>query len=396
MKITRKIYMSLFTTMFILLTCVVTTFAWVGIFTTSTIGSFDLNLMVQDPKDGEDYLRISATGEENSFDEAVALTDIQTQIMSNMGINYANVNETEKYSLYNSYEDYINYTFTKKAELTPVTPGFDSTKASKIDLSYFYEFENFKFQNRELVQSTKYFKFDLYLTVDTPSGIQSSTDINAKVLFANISDALSSNITGGDIITLDPFSSISSTDPKYGVLSNVNGTVRMKSVNATRLAFEIYNPIKISDSYVGNETPHSTIIYQGGTQNPKFDSSTSTYNFGGILPKDYNLALKEANTLYKSNLDIYNKNSLNENLYDSAIYRYENNIDKEMVNDNKVIWDSPSTISGLNYLGVQNGIQTKIKISCYFWFEGWDADCLRFIDKKAVDIKLVFSTDRKE
>ena len=84
MKITRKIYMSLFTTLFILLTCVVTTFAWVGIFTTSTLGSFDLNLMVQDPKDGEDYLRISATGEENTFDEAVALTDIQTQIMSNM------------------------------------------------------------------------------------------------------------------------------------------------------------------------------------------------------------------------------------------------------------------------------------------------------------------------
>lgn len=396
MKLTRKIYLSIFTTMFVIFTSVVTTFAWVGMFSSSSLGSFDLNLMVQDPKDVEYYLEISATGNEGTFDESIPLADVQSQIMTNMGIIYSSKNDTNGYSMFNTYEDYINYTFAKKSGLTLVTPGYDSSKDYKVDLSNFYEFENLKLNSRTLGITRKYFKFDLYLTVDTPSGIQSSTNINANVFFANITDALKANDCSGELITVNPFSTIPSTDANYGILSGVNGTVKINPVNATRLAFEVYDPINITDSYTGNEIPNSTIIYQGGTQLPNYNSITGVYNFGGILPERYNLAIKELNTLYNAHLDIDNKDSLNNYLYESANYRYINSVDKEMTVDNRVIWNSASTISGTNYLGVQGGVQTKMKITCYFWFEGWDADCMRYIDGKDVDIKIVFSTDRKE
>ena len=45
------------------------------------------------------------------------------------------------------------------------------------------------------------------------------------------------------------------------------------------------------------------------------------------------------------------------------------------------------------YLGVKNGTQTKMKITVYFWFEGWDADCISAIDQKSVSLNLKFTSD---
>ena len=80
--------------------------------------------------------------------------------------------------------------------------------------------------------------------------------------------------------------------------------------------------------------------------------------------------------------------------YNGAKLRYENQTDLEMVEANNKIWQAPTTISGLNYLGVANGVQTKMKLSVYFWYEGYDADCLRLIDFKPTSLNISLSTDK--
>ena len=78
MRIARKVYMSIFTTMFILITCIATTFAWVGMLTTATLGSFDLNIKVVDNEDYDYYLNISTTGQVGSFSDTVNTNSEQT------------------------------------------------------------------------------------------------------------------------------------------------------------------------------------------------------------------------------------------------------------------------------------------------------------------------------
>ena len=37
-------------------------------------------------------------------------------------------------------------------------------------------------------------------------------------------------------------------------------------------------------------------------------------------------------------------------------------------------------------------VSKMMKITCYFWFEGWDADCFNAINLSPVEINIVFST----
>ena len=39
-----------------------------------------------------------------------------------------------------------------------------------------------------------------------------------------------------------------------------------------------------------------------------------------------------------------------------------------------------------------DGVQTKMKISVYLWFEGWDADCLKAIVRRPVTLNLTFTS----
>ena len=66
-----------------------------------------------------------------------------------------------------------------------------------------------------------------------------------------------------------------------------------------------------------------------------------------------------------------------------------------MTEENNKIWQSPNAISGTNYLGVQNGVQTKMKVSVYFWYEGFDADCLHLIDLRPTSLGIVLVSDKK-
>ena len=121
------------------------------------------------------------------------------------------------------------------------------------------------------------------------------------------------------------------------------------------------------------------MIYQGGTQLPTYDSATDTYSFGGILPEEYNIALFE----HKKNRRIKYEDF---KIPSDAINRG----DLELTDDNKKLFDD-------NYgFGVNSGVKTKVKLTIYFWFEGWDADCFEIIDAVNVKINLNFATNANQ
>jgi hypothetical protein len=392
MRIARKVYMSIFTTMFILITCVATTFAWVGMFTTSTLGSFDLNLKVVDI-DADYFLTISNTGNIGSFGEALESSSVKREILKNMGHSTVDLVDDEGVDSY----------FNLFAIMEPVT--------TDKDLTNFYSLTNLKQKKPFLISDNRFFKFDLYLSIDTTEGISSLTteelnalEINANVFFDNITDALSGTISSGSLVNSEIISTIPSNSD-YDVLKSINPyKLSVNTMNATRVAFQTFDPIPIDSSYTGLETPNNTIIYQGGKQLPNVNNNV--YDLGGILPEEYNLALKEINTIYNINMDLdtlyvdsNNDGQISndeKNGYTGAKERYEQSTDLEMLETNNKIWQSPTTISGTNYLGVQNGVQTKMKITVYFWYEGFDADCLRLIDFRPTSLNIVLATDKND
>ncbi len=422
MRIARKVYMSIFTTLFILITCVATTFAWVGMLTTSTLGSFDLNIKSQEI-DADYFLKISNSGVVGTFKESLNLKAVKREILENMGYDTSSVTD-----------DGISDYFASKAIMEPVTT--DSS------LSNFYSMKDLKKSTPYLDTDDGYFKFDLYLSVDTLNEIANLTtaeinalDINANVFFENIETALFGTPSTGSLVNENPFSSIPSNSD-YECLNNINAkSITVNTKNATRLAFQIYSPININASYSGSETPVNTIIYQGGSQLPS--ATNNYYDLGGILPEEYNLALKEINTIYGTSIDLdtlYVSGASSR--YLGAYNRYINSTDLEMTeysysvtsdivdgtnfssyyilsNDeyvsptsfsstetyytrtvNNKIWQAPTTISGTNYLGIKGGVQTKMKITVYFWYEGYDADCLQLIDFRNAYLDILFATDK--
>jgi len=395
----RKMYMSILAAMLVLITTVATTFAWVGMLSTATLGGFTMNLKIED-FDSPYFLTISSYDgtSRTDFGSSTAQLDIQKQILDNMDIDYSMIDSTSTSEM-NKY-------FNLAARLTPVT--------TDKNLSEFYAMTYLNQKSTKLYESKSYYKFDVYLSVDEVEGITDSTRINAPVFLENIKDCITGTLSSGTLIGGNQFAGSSynpSTiyDPS-SILPTFNSSLTIDSASAARIAFQIYDPIALKDNYSASDTPSKTVIYQGGTKVPSYENGV--YSFGGILPEEYNLAIKELNAIYdlKDDKRLTLKNAKlasNNSEYLGAYYRTHNNLDVyndtdlELIDDleHKTLWAKP-TVSGINYLGVQKigdeVIQTKMKITVYFWFEGFDADCFQFIDHKNVDINLTFATDKGE
>ena len=436
--IVRKIYMSILATLLVLSTTIATTFAWVGMLNTATFGGFTMNLKIED-HDSPYFLTISSVDSINreAYSSSTALIDVQKQIMDNMGINYSDKIDSTNSAAVNSY-------FYKNVKLSPVSTGIN---ANGNKLTNFYSMADLNKGNTDLYESNSYFKFDVYLSVDVVEGIQATTEVNANVFLEHIADCITGTLTTSALLNGNPFTNPtyipSSVYDPFNVLPSFNpNSLTIDSKNATRIAFEIYNPIALADSYSNypDSSPREVKIYQGGSKIPYV--SNGIYDFGGILPEDYNLAIQELNRVYDKKLKLDNAKIKSNNLpFLGAYKRFNQDVDLEM-NDNYIyqqttdivdssnfssyyilsggnyvtptsynssdiyysrvknnsLWKSPkeSMISTNNYLGIHNGVQTKMKLTIYFWFEGFDADCFQFIDHKNVDINLTFSTGKDE
>ena len=387
----RKMYMSILAAMLVLITTVATTFAWVGMLSTATLGGFTMNLKIED-YDNPYFLTISSYDgtSRSDFGDTVAQIDVQKQILDNMNVDYSYID-------YNN-PDEMNKFFRRSAMLTPVTTDKNLTR--------FYAMNNLGRKITDLYESNAYFKFDVYLSVDALEGIQSTTEINANVFYDNILDSIvgtnsTSSLLNGNPFTAPSYNPSTIYDP-LNVLPTFNANnLTINSASAARIAFAIYDPIALTDSYDG-KTPSSIRIYQGGTKTPSKDAN-NVYSFGGILPEEYNLAIQELDKIYTIDMKLDNVYIDGETSpYLGAKDRFDNDVDMEMIDDlaHKTLWSKATTISGTNYLGVHNdgtkSVQTKMKMTIFFWVEGFDADCFQFIDHKNVDINLTFATDKDE
>ena len=366
--ISKKILISLLTTLVVFITVFATTYAWVGIFTYANTDSFKMNLRVQD-LDSNYFLTISSSGKPGTFSSEVPAIELKRQIVNN---RYDNKYDNESD---NSIETIFNTT-----KLKPLTTTIADNEIQKF---YLPDLSNLAI-NFNLQESNLYYKFDLYLSVDTKEGInENTTGINTNVFLADLESILEGTITSDRLTNGNPFLDIPSTS-EYGILNSLPNTEMFKidSKNAMRFSLSLFEPININDEYDDNVKPQKSIIYQGGSYLPSKENDI--YDLGGNLPLEYNTALKELLIIRPQ----YLTNSV-ENFYNAIASGVERGIaDLDLTEANSQIVNKREMTK---YLGCMNGVQTKMKITVYFWCEGWDADCIKGINEMPVTLNLSFT-----
>lgn len=401
-KSVRKVMIGIFTSLLIVLTMVTTTYAWVGMLTYAYVNEFEINLQVQD-KESDYNLYISPTGEKDSFAENIdnaGTTIIRKQILENMGYNVSTYSDSE-----------INSIFLTRVRLTPVSPVVvynSSNDEYSVDLSNFIEYD----KNGSFKQSKSYFKFDLYLTLDSATGeITSDTNYLIDLYLDEIESSLKGESISGHIFNtmtynksfIDSIEYNSSVykkitndvddDGNYELLTSTN--ITSDSSYSTRYAIEYYEGIPIDESYSSDAKPLRQTIYYNGTEYPLINKN-GIYSFGNILSTDENVAIQEMNKVYNFDLEeSYNKYAKNLNLCDFDTLCEVRKNDLLISSDNDMLCDDGTNTVGVKKLklGIVNGVQYKVKVSVYFWYEGWDADSFAIIDNYSTTLNLKFSSN---
>ncbi|MBQ9899677.1 MAG: hypothetical protein IJM36_00945 [Acholeplasmatales bacterium] len=387
-KVNKKILISILTSVIVMITIVATTFAWVGIFTYANIDNFSINLKISE-LDANYFLTISATGEKGSFSDEADSKEIKKQVLMNLrGWSKEYVDSIKDDEI---DELYSKYCITRPSSCILTNDG---------RLSDFYTLNN---KNTDYYETyhvrNSYIKFDIYLSVNTKEGIRldeegkapMDIDINSNVFITELENTLVGTLCKQKLTNSNPYKDMDDLPSIYSALKqlpNINH-FNMNSANATRFALCMYDPIDINSSYNEDALPIKTLIYHGGEQLPTLDGDV--FDLGGILPEEYNTALRELliirphynNSIYAS----YNQNYYND--LNKAIDRGQTDLD--LVEANSKIWTKTTNVDAEPYLGVHNGVQTKQKISVYFWFEGWDSDCIVGIDEKPVTLNLTLT-----
>ena len=259
----KKILISLLTTLVVFITVFATTYAWVGIFTYANTDSFKMNLKVQD-LDSNYFLTISSSGDRGTFSDSVESIELERQIVDNYydGIYHGEGNDSienifDQISLEPSTTNIIDN------ELEPFT-AIDFSRGDRL----------------QFIESKGYYKFDLYLSVDTKEHIdENTTGIKANVMFQDIEEALTGTLSTGIFSNGNPFNDLPS-GPIADVLKNIPKKYTVDSKNAVRFSTSIYEPISIDDTY-SDQSPIETRIYCGGSKNPIYYSITDSYDLGG-------------------------------------------------------------------------------------------------------------------
>ena len=371
-KATKKVYMSILAILLVFITVVATTYAWVGILTYAQTDTFKLNLKTQD-LENDFYLSISATDYEEydtsgnlimtTYSEHADEYEIKKQIIQNRGYSTTGLDT----------EQLIDRMFYSKYQILPVT-----TTRNTILKDEFHELEgNYGAKTIKAEKSNNFYKFDIYLSMEHRDGdaaITAGTNAKMDLILSDIANSLTGEINS-QVVSND-FTYPSSAVYNPNNFGTISGSVNVDAASAARVALAVYKPILRTNSYFGTENPDKLFIYQGGTQVPTYNETTDTYSFGGILPEEYNLALYE----HKKNRDILPTEF---NIPADNINRG----DLELIDDNDELFDDSYGF------GVKDGKKTKVKITVYFWFEGWDADCFEIIDAVKVRINLNFATN---
>lgn len=383
----KKLYISVLTSILVLLTTVATTFAWVGVFANSTFEQFDIGIRVSNLD--EYNIDISLDGINFSKSGIIEGTELQKQILLNWGYSESVLDNDEK----------IQYLFSKlNQDQCTTVPVVQNNKI--INLGDFVDVYGNK--------TNKYFKFDLYISAKKVIDVNSSSNefhldvfLNENLMSGRLAKErrLFNPVTFKDTF-INPYDQMIENNlmvlPTGYRTVKAGETITSAKINpasASRMAFEKYEVVEKyhPEQYDLESKPQSAVIYQNGYEYPVYDELNNIYNFGAILPNEENFA------------------TLNYNLSEWQ-YAQQGHWVMDLPNE---IWETRGVESSTKDFVIskennhlidstnpkeQIDVEHMMKVTVYFWFEGWDADCFNSINASIVDfnITLLMSNEDKE
>lgn len=362
----RKLIFSLMFIFICFTTMVVTTYAWVGILSNSTFEKFTMNLSVDN--DGGDYgIQISLSGREGTFHDSIEKVDLERQILKNL--NY-NVDSLSNNSVERIFEQSLTFD-----QCTPklIEKDMMGNTFPLFSTGLVQPFESITRGEK----TNKFIYFDLYLILyNTVGSDDSDNALNVYLRNELITSEVCSQYLANDFIypTNAYYDGIQILNRTNGLPTGhiLNDKISVNAANACRVAFQKFEAV---DKYDVTTQPSTidSVIYQSGSTFPTYDSSTKTYDFGGILPKEYNIAYHEYTNMYG-----------NDALGEIPDWQYPWNRGDKTFSDNGV--DN-------HLVKLEDNVSTKkmIKFRVYFWVEGWDSNCFSIIDKQPIKLTMSFS-----
>ena len=378
-KYFNKFTMSILMVGLSLLTMVATTYAWVGLLSNSTLDNFNINLRPTTEDDSEYGIMMSLSGYEGTFSDAIDEIDLQKQLLINLGYDPDDLTTEGK----------IRETF-RKLKLNQCTVTRKDQDPTKSNYKKFGTFTDARPTNKVL--NPIYFQFDLYIMLyrknDDGSFVDESTNY-LDVYLRNGENGLFQGTTGEfPVVNEIKYPTVNqqvylggSTTPSYILDNGVNsfalgqsvlGNVKIDSSSACRIAFQKFPAVDAYDvAGIGNTLgPKELFIYQTGGYTPSYDPNTGRYDFGGVLPSDYNFSRLHYNSLYDTKLG---------------------EVPQDVINRGDVLYVDDGDVNHLVDETDHVTTEKMVKFVIYFWFEGWDADCFNAMDSKNVSIYITLS-----
>ena len=354
----RKIILTLSFFTLSLLTMVATTFAWVGITTTSTFDEFNIKLKVDD--DHGDYgVQLSLDGRPGTFTDSLDDVSVKRQLLKNLGYR---VNQID-----NSSDEAINVLFAQQ-KLDQVTPQ------KNYGYPNIFESNNVQpFENLDGNLSNKFFWLDIYATMYITS---STADSDVPLSLFLRESILSSNDVGSSILVNDytyPSTPCYVGDNAFSsnfLSKKLSGRVKVNPASAARVCVQSFKPVNLYDMSISEIIGYK--LYQYDDVMPTYDNLNDIYSFGGILPGDYNMSFQQYNLMHPgAELSGVPEWQINRG---DITYKDSGNVGQICNKDTDGLF-----------------IGKMMKFRIYFWFEGWDSDCFEVIDNRNVNVNLSFS-----
>lgn len=381
-KYVKKVYLSIMLVVFSLLTMVATTYAWVGLLTSSTFDEFTINLQQSDNPDASEYgIELSLDG--INFSESIDQTELRRRLLYN-------IDSTDKFKdilTKNSSGNYVvsnnkvNEEF-RKNKLEPCTTYVEGTGQTK-QLAQFF--------NMKGLVTKKYYFFDLYLSIFKIGGGETQSDMTMNLYLRDsiLSSATVANPSGIYETTLFNDIIYPNTNLSYrdnNILNNsLPGSVDLGAKFSGKYSVDISTSCRLAieklvavdkyhpEQYYGMNSHRGLYIFQKGSIYPVYNSLTNVVDFGGILPSEYNFARMYYNSLHPGEeLGEVPANVLNR----GDVIFADDGI------TNKIVDKDTDNVTTSN----------MIRFRIYFWYEGWDSNCFDVIDDKSVTLNLSFST----
>ena len=374
-RATRKIYLSIIFVTLSLLTMVATTFAWVGIVSNTSFERISINLETDNEK--SDYgVMLSLTGDKNDFHDSIDALALQKQLLINIGVPESKLNN----------EVNIRNLFSQ-IKLAQCTTIRDTTAADCAFMKPFQDLYGNKPYASLLNDQTEYkgyFEFDVYVSI-YKIGEDADGSENKLSIYLRNGDAggLFSSSTSSAYIPNEIVMPNSSNPLSTEYLKSINnfepgkkikGMVNINPASAARLSVQKGKSVLIGkNTLYDNHDYQGLKIYKYGSDVPSYDNKYDLYDFGGILPSDFNFARLQYNSTHPANDQL---GAVPERAINRGDITFEDDGDT-----NHIVTPDDNVTT-----------QDMICLHFSFWFEGWDSDCFEAINDKQVSVNINFST----